>query len=275
MKKYIFILIILCSVLPQLGAQPNPIVYKHMDSGMLNFKLGKMNAAIDDFGKAIELRPTYADAYYSRGVSYLKLRDYSAARNDFEQTINWNPMDAQAFYYKGECNRSLRNYAEANTDFTSALAYGKDTDPSTIKYKRAEARMAIKDYTGAEADYKDALAKYPNGYVIFYRLSLMLYAQNRYDESLTYLNTILEKNARHINARMLRANIYLYRDEYAKAIADYSAVIAQDPNYATPYFQRAMAFRGSKKIMQACRDLEIAQELGYPSAESMRRQICK
>jgi len=57
---------------------------------------GDYDKAISDFNKAIELDPTYADAYYWRGYAYLKQRKWQKAVENFDQVLRLNPGHAMA-----------------------------------------------------------------------------------------------------------------------------------------------------------------------------------
>ena len=57
---------------------------KYLNSGLAGSKKGKIDLAIEDYTKAIELKPDYADAYYYRGGSWLRLGEWEKARSDLE-----------------------------------------------------------------------------------------------------------------------------------------------------------------------------------------------
>ncbi|MYF56224.1 tetratricopeptide repeat protein [Candidatus Poribacteria bacterium] len=57
---------------------------KYLNTGLENSKKGKVDLAIEDYTKAIELKPDYADAYYYRGGSWLRLGEWEKARSDLE-----------------------------------------------------------------------------------------------------------------------------------------------------------------------------------------------
>ena len=61
-----------------------PLAY--MYRGIAYLKQGDADKAIADFDKAIELRPTLAEAYHSRGLAYLTIGDNDKAMTDFEQS---------------------------------------------------------------------------------------------------------------------------------------------------------------------------------------------
>lgn len=57
---------------------------KYFNSGKEKSKKGEVDLAIEDYTKAIELKPDYAEAYYYRGGSWLRLGEWEKARSDIK-----------------------------------------------------------------------------------------------------------------------------------------------------------------------------------------------
>ena len=57
---------------------------------------GKVEEAIANFNKAIQLNPKNSSAYYHRGNAYVSLENYQDALADYTQAIKINPTDANA-----------------------------------------------------------------------------------------------------------------------------------------------------------------------------------
>ncbi len=55
---------------------------KYLNSGLENSKKGKVDIAIENYTKAIELKPDYADAYYYRSKAWLQVREVEKAKSD-------------------------------------------------------------------------------------------------------------------------------------------------------------------------------------------------
>jgi Flp pilus assembly protein TadD len=57
--------------------------------------------AIEDYNKAINLKPDNPDAYNNRGTIYTKLGQYQLAIEDFNNAIRLNPDDADTYFNRG------------------------------------------------------------------------------------------------------------------------------------------------------------------------------
>ena len=56
----------------------------YYNRGLAHSKNGELELAIEDYTKAIELKPDYADAYYYRGGAWLRLGEHEKAKLDLE-----------------------------------------------------------------------------------------------------------------------------------------------------------------------------------------------
>ena len=75
--------------------------------GLVHAQNGELDKAIEDYTKAIALKPNYADAYYNRGGAFLRLGEQEKAESDL--TIARN-MGSDAITALDEI---LRNYDRA------------------------------------------------------------------------------------------------------------------------------------------------------------------
>lgn len=82
--------------------------------------------AIEDYSKAIELRPDCAEAYNNRGVAYVGKGEYDKAAEDYAKAIQLSPKYARAYYNRG--NRCLfrGEYEKAIEDYNKAIQLKPD-----------------------------------------------------------------------------------------------------------------------------------------------------
>ena len=115
--------------------------------------------AIEDYNKAIELKPDFAEAYNNQGVSRHNLSDYKGAIEDYNKAIELKPDYADAYYNRGISRDDSRDYNGAIEDYTKAIELKPDN--AEAYYNRAFSRKALSENDKAIADYKKAADLYP------------------------------------------------------------------------------------------------------------------
>ena len=89
------------------------------------------NGAIEEYTRAIQLRPNYPEAYYYRGGARKAKLDWNGAIADYTQAIQFRPDYPEAYYY-----RALAKSVEGTYDPVTKLRSG-------------DIGGAIADYTAA------------------------------------------------------------------------------------------------------------------------------
>ena len=92
-----------------------PAVTLLMTRGLRELKASANNDAIEDFGAAITLDPTLAEAYLRRAIARYQAGDTDGAIADIEATLNQDPRHFTAF-------ETLSHIAEARKDWKGAYA---------------------------------------------------------------------------------------------------------------------------------------------------------
>jgi tetratricopeptide (TPR) repeat protein len=130
----------------------------HLKRGKLLFYKNDFAGAIENYNKAIELRPNWAEAYLQRGMARRmhgqldgSIADYDKASELDPQTTKNNRSVAQAYTNHGQILATNSQLENAITDFNKALKlYAADVRPY---YERAQARLLLEDFNNALADY--------------------------------------------------------------------------------------------------------------------------
>lgn len=95
--------------------------------------------------------------------------------------------------------------------------------------------------------YRNVLEKYPDRIELAYKYSQYLYLNKKYDEAITVLNEIVEKDDSFLLASYMLANIYFDKGNYKDAIHANLAVIKKNPYCADAYFNIASALEKMHK----------------------------
>lgn len=90
-------------------------------------KLGQSSLALDDFNHAIKLTNDYPTPYNNRGIVFAEnLRDYKQAINDFNQAIEYRPNYPEAYNNRGATYGYIGNATQAIADYQKAIEIEPD-----------------------------------------------------------------------------------------------------------------------------------------------------
>ena len=96
---------------------------------------GQYERAIDAYRRAIELDPTYADAYNNLGNIYLLQKRYHEAIKLYQQDLRYHPSDALFHYNLGACYELVGEQKKAK----AKLSRARKLDPTLEQRMRRAA----------------------------------------------------------------------------------------------------------------------------------------
>ena len=209
-----------------------------LDQGRERLYRGEHERAIEEFSRAIQLKPSDSLAYHERGYTYSKLGKYDRAINDFTQAIQFDPYDASAYNYRGQVYVFLKDYTKAIKDYTQAIVESPadSYDHLLGLHERAKAYFDTADYSLAVGDYTQALR--------------VEREHNLAQFGLTQANLI--------NRGMSYHELGIYEE----AIQDYSEALTLSPNSARTYYLRALSYQKINEPELAESDFATAHGLG-------------
>ena len=109
---------------------------------------GGFDLAIMDYSIALKFKPSYATAYYNRGVAHYdknNLGEWEQAILDYTRALNLDSRYAVAYLNRGVIYLSQRREAQATTDFTQAVKFDQTLEPIVEKYLRARREPKFTD----------------------------------------------------------------------------------------------------------------------------------
>ncbi len=135
----------------------NPAVWSNR--GNIRISENKLDEAIADFNKAIELAPDAPDPYLNRGAALEGKGLYQDAIDDYNRVLAIDPQDPMAYNNRGNAKAGQKRWDEALIDYQKAV----DIDPN-YAFARANAALAL--YQTGETDraiksMKDIVRRYP------------------------------------------------------------------------------------------------------------------
>ncbi|OKH51632.1 hypothetical protein NIES2101_17855 [Calothrix sp. HK-06] len=134
----------------------NPIIY--YNRGLIHAEVGDKQGALEDFNKAIELKPSYKRAYKNRAIVRADLGDKAGASEDFSQVIILEPQNASAYYDLGIFNENIGNKQEALQNCNQAIKLNKKY--ADAYYSRGIIQQQLNQNQEAMKDFKTAAKLY-------------------------------------------------------------------------------------------------------------------
>ena len=248
--------------------------------------------AIEQFSKAIELKPEYTDAYIARAKVYETLGEKEKALEDYKRTLVFLTKDGMIYYHAGNLLYELGQYEEAvkmldkaislikkpvapyHVKITSLLALGKYDEALKAAnallnirkdamnyYLRGRANEMLENNSAAENDY--LMAERLNPRFIEARLALAgIYLQDdRLEKAMNECNRILAFDSKNTQAYLLRSRVYVKQLDMPNAINDISRLLLIEPDNADMFFLRGNYYQMFNQHINAITDFSKAISL--------------
>jgi len=198
---------------------------------------GRMEQALEQFDKALELKPDYQRAHLRRGETYDAMGNAISAIMDYNEVLKVNPRSAVAYNDKGWAYFEMGDKVQARINFDSAIAID---DKMALAYNnRGWLTLQEKDSVRALKDFDKAVLHAP------------LFPKPYYN----------------------RALIKMFTGDKKGAIADYSKLIEIEPSNGIAYYYRGMANLDLNNRAAARADFKMGAMLGNRDAEDVLRKL--
>jgi len=143
--------------------------------------LGDNARAFSDYNKAIQLRPDYAEAFNNRGTTFSEARAFDRAIADCTRAIELKPEYAEAYTNRGAAHLAVQVYDRAIADCTKAIELRPDM---ALAYNnRGNAYLALGDHDRASSDYRKAISLEPNRPEAYHNLAVIHFLLKQYDQA--------------------------------------------------------------------------------------------
>ncbi len=228
--------------------------------------LGQNDLALENFERALALRPDYAQAYYNRGVTLRELKRPEEALASFDRVLALDPSHPEASNNRGNALRDLNLYEEALASFDHALT----VRPSYAKalYNRGVTLQELRRYDEALASFDRVLTIKPDYAEAFNNRGAALKELRRYDEALASFDKALALSPNYSQAHYNRGVTLQELNQFDEALASYDKALAIEPNYAEAFANRGAALKQLKRFEEALVSFDKALALNPNFADA-------
>ncbi|RZB35315.1 MAG: hypothetical protein SRB1_01083 [Desulfobacteraceae bacterium Eth-SRB1] len=208
----------------------NWLAYNNL--GLALMREGKLNDAVLNYKKALQIRPDYLTALDNIGLALYRLEK-------FEEAL---------FYY----SKALKIYPKH----------------AGIHNNTANVLTALGKLEEAIKHYKKAILIDPEFAEAYYNIANVLATQEKLDKAIFYYESAIKKDSGHSNAHYNLGCILLNQKEYKEALAHFAQVIKIDPDYKQAYNHIGIILLQFGKINEAEKFFSKAVQIdpGYKDA---------
>ena len=209
--------------------------------------------AVDEYGKTIGLEPTYAPAFFNRGLITRRYRQIdrilhrsSKIAEDFKQVITLQPKNTDAHYYLAMTELDLDNRYKAKELFEKTLSIqpeynGVNVELGAIIEWEQDFRKAVKYYE-KEIAIDDKCARAYQRLGDLYRSYEM-----DFEKAVRMLQKALELDPNHVPSLLNYGNTLFNMDQLGRAAEQFEIALQIDPGDLTANYNLALMYEYSNK----------------------------
>lgn len=176
--------------------------------------------------------------YSGRAGAYSRLGDTQRAIADYSEVIRLNPRDDGAYSLRGRLFSDLGDMQRAIADYSEAIRINPQDHSHYLN--RGNVFFGQGDKQRAIADYSEAIRLRPqNAYTYISRARARARGMIDLDLALEDANKAIDLRD-DAAIRNTRGFVHLRRGEFAEALADYDAALAEDPNLTGSLYARGI-----------------------------------
>ena len=245
----------------------------HSDRGVALWRLGRLEDALKDFNRSIELSNGSAATHNNRANVLSDLGRYDQAIADLDRAITLAPAYGAAYNNRGNANFQLGRHQAAVADYKRAIEL---MPTNAVPYNgRAQAQGLLGQPYAGLRNISRAISL--NGkYTAAYRnRALILQHLEREDDALADYERLITLAPEDPALYAGRGQVYLKQKKYALALKDFSRAIEIDPLNAQAYIGRGASQIERENNKEALLDLDQAITLDpkLPEAYYRRAQV--
>lgn len=205
------------------------LAQEHFDRGHEALREGNARDAIEEFTRAIKLRPDVASGYRFRAIAYRAVNDRPSAIADFSAAIAQSPNDAQLYAERASEYLKQQRYDLAIADCIEAIRL--DPGRGDVIGIRAAAHGRRGDTAAALADYEIALtADSERAFEYLCSRGRLHLELEDFDAAIRDASAAVTQKEDHLPAYELRALARQRGKRYAEAEIDFREILSRDPD---------------------------------------------
>jgi len=226
---------------------------------VVHYKQRNYDLSLADFNKGIELNSSHAPAYINRGLSHYMKQEYDLALKDLSKATSLDPQSASAYAYRAVVRYDKQEYDVALADSNKAI----ELDPKLASAYQTRGRIYYvrQDYLSALGSFNKSIELDPSVASAYSDRGRAFDAKPDYDSAIADYNKALQLDPNVALVYLFRGNAYYFKKDYENALNDHTRSIQLNPKEPVAYFNRANDYGAKQEWYSAIGDYTKAIEL--------------
>ncbi|MGO9476956.1 MAG: tetratricopeptide repeat protein, partial [Limisphaerales bacterium] len=265
----------------------------HNSLGNALFQKGRVDEAMVQYQKALQIKPDSAEACYNLGITLAKKGDVDEAIAYYQRALQIKPDDAgvhnnlgNALLQKGQVDEAITHYQRAlqikpddagvRNNLGSVLLQKGQVDEAMAHFQKA---LEIKpDYAEvhnnlgnallqkgqvdeAITHYQRALQIKPDFAEVHFNLGAVLFKKGRVDEAIAHFQKALQINPDYAEVHNNLGNALLQKGQVDEAIAHFQKALQIKPDSARVHFNLGNALLQKGQVDEAIAQYQKALQI--------------
>ncbi len=198
--------------------EPERVPVAYYNRGITFEKIGQSDRAIEDYNKAIALKPSYYEAYNNRGLSFQKMGLLDKAIKDLEVAMAMNPSSPEAYNNLGKIYRKTGQFDRAMENYNRAIAL------NPLYHEAYYNRAIVYEKTGrldaAIENYNKAIVLNPSYYEAYNNLGVLYGNAGLFDKAIENISKAILLNQSQAGSYLNRGTLYFRVGNKELAVSD-------------------------------------------------------
>ncbi|VXD23486.1 Serine/threonine protein kinase with TPR repeats [Planktothrix serta PCC 8927] len=223
------------------------------------YRLNRYPEALKRYDQALNLMPTYKEAWKDKGQILYQLEQYSQAQEAYDKAIQIDPNYTEAWIGRGKVLNALQNYPDALTAFEQAIKQNPDAIDAGLG--KGNVLLSFKRYEEAIQAYKEVLDRFPSSFEALYKTGKAYHDLEDYEQAFKAYDQAVEVKINDPNAWYNRGNVLMQMKRYGDALESYDKAVRFNPNFYQAWYSRGNALLKKDKEKEAIESFRQAVKI--------------
>ena len=236
--------------------------------GQSELQRNRLESAIHEFSRALELDPQDMEAKFGLGQSRRRNGDLVVAKRLFAELGRRDDAYAGLSMERGLLLEAEGDFEGAVRAYKAALENEKEKDDMQLVLRLGAAQVAANDLDAAEQTLQRVAREMPNSAETEYFIGRVQFARGRTPDALTRFDRALSLDGTQAEFHLYAARAALEMKNLGRTREEVEAAIKRDPNLGDAYWVRGEVKLRIGAVKDALRDLKNALKLNPARAEA-------